>query len=71
MNYNPWHQVTIGSQLPDILQAIIEIPEGSKAKKELDKETGMLRLDRVLYTSVYYPANYRFIRQTLGEDYDP
>src|SRR6185369_13118754 len=52
-------------------RAIIEIPRGSKAKYELDKATGMLRLDRVLYSSVYYPANYGFIPRTLGDDHDP
>lgn len=67
---NPY-EVSIGDQQPDIVQAIIEIPKGSKAKYELDKETGLLRLDRVLYSSVYYPANYGFIPQTLGEDHDP
>ena len=71
MKFNPWHDVSIGSQLPDIVQAIIEIPKNSRAKYELDKETGMLRLDRVLYSSVFYPANYGFIPQTLGEDNDP
>lgn len=71
MNFNPWHHVHIGKQQPDIVQAIIEIPKGSRAKYELDKETGMLRLDRVLYSSVFYPANYGFIPQTLGEDHDP
>jgi len=71
MNIHPWHQVAIGDRQPDIVQAIVEIPKGSKAKYELDKETGMLRLDRVLYASVYYPANYGFIPQTLGEDHDP
>lgn len=71
MNFNPWHQVSIGQKQPDIVQAIIEIPKGSKAKYELDKETGMLRLDRVLYSSMFYPANYGFIPQTLGEDHDP
>ncbi|MEO8762584.1 MAG: inorganic diphosphatase [Bacteroidia bacterium] len=71
MNFNPWHQVSIGKNYPDVVQAIIEIPKGSKAKYELDKDTGMLRLDRVLYSSVFYPANYGFIPQTLGEDHDP
>ena len=70
-NFNPWHHVAIGSRQPEIVNAIIEIPKGSKAKYELDKDTGMLRLDRVLYSSVYYPANYGFIPQTLGEDHDP
>ncbi|MDH4200628.1 MAG: inorganic diphosphatase [Spirochaetia bacterium] len=71
MNFNPWHAVSIGSRQPEIVQAIIEIPKGSRAKYELDKDTGMLRLDRVLYSSVFYPANYGFIPQTLGEDHDP
>ncbi len=71
MNFNPWHQVPIGAETPDVVQAIIEIPRGSKAKYELDKETGLLRLDRVLYSSTYYPHNYGFIPQTLGEDHDP
>jgi inorganic pyrophosphatase len=51
--------------------AIVEIPTGSKVKYELDKETGLLRLDRILYSSVHYPANYGFIPQTLAEDDDP
>ncbi|MEP7075757.1 MAG: inorganic diphosphatase [Acidobacteriota bacterium] len=54
-----------------MVNAIIEIPSESKAKYELDKATGMLRLDRVLYSSVYYPANYGFIPRTLGDDHDP
>lgn len=70
-NINPWHNVPIGKEQPEIVQAIIEIPKGSKAKYELDKETGMLRLDRVLFSSVNYPENYGFIPQTLGEDHDP
>ena len=71
MNFNPWHQVQIGNEQADIINAIIEIPKNSRAKYELDKDTGMLRLDRVLYSSVFYPANYGFIPQTLGEDNDP
>lgn len=71
MIFNSWHQVNIGKNQPDVVQAIIEIPKGSRAKYELDKETGMLRLDRVLYSSMFYPANYGFIPQTLGEDHDP
>jgi inorganic pyrophosphatase len=69
--FNPWHNVPIGDNCPNIVQAIIEIPKGSNAKYELDKETGMLRLDRVLFSAVYYPANYGFIPQTYGEDNDP
>lgn len=71
MNFNPWHNVEIGGDAPNVVNAIIEIPSGSKAKYELDKETGMLRLDRVLYSSVYYPANYGFIPRTIGDDHDP
>jgi len=67
----PWHCVSIGSEQPDIVNAIVEIPKGVRAKYEMDKETGMLKLDRVLYSSTYYPANYGFIPQTLGEDHDP
>jgi inorganic pyrophosphatase len=68
---NPWHDVSIGNDFPDIVQAIIEIPGGSRAKYELDKDSGLLRLDRVLYSSVHYPANYGFIPRTLGDDHDP
>lgn len=71
MIFNPWHQVPIGDGQPDMVNTIIEIPKGSKAKYEIDKETGMLRLDRVLFSSVNYPANYGFIPQTLGDDHDP
>ncbi len=71
MLFNPWHNVDIGKGSPDIVDAIIEIPKGSKAKYELDKDSGMLRLDRVLYSSVHYPANYGFIPRTLGDDHDP
>lgn len=66
-----WHDVTPGERLPMEFTAVIEIPMGSSVKYELDKETGMLRLDRVLYSAVYYPANYGFIPQTLAEDDDP
>jgi inorganic pyrophosphatase len=69
--FNPWHDVEIGPEAPDVVQAIIEIPKGSKAKYELDKNAGILRLDRVLYSSVYYPGNYGFIPRTLGDDHDP
>lgn len=68
---NPWHDVSVGANPPFILNGIIEIPHGSRAKYELDKESGLLKLDRVLYSSVYYPANYGFIPQTYGDDHDP
>jgi len=71
MSFNPWHGVEIGPDCPNIVNSIIEISRGSKAKYELDKATGMLRLDRVLYSSVYYPANYGFIPKTQGDDHDP
>lgn len=69
--FNPWHDVSPGDNLPDIVNGIIEIPKGTRAKYELEKESGLLRLDRVLYSSVYYPANYGFIPQSYCEDQDP
>jgi inorganic pyrophosphatase len=68
---NPWHTVNIGENSPDIINGIIEIPRGTRAKYELDKESGLLKLDRVLYTSMYYPANYGFIPKTYCDDKDP
>jgi len=69
--FNPWHEVAAGAEAPEIVTGIIEIPKGSRAKYELDKETGMLKLDRVIYSAMYYPANYGFIPQTYCEDHDP
>ena len=66
-----WHDVTPGEHLPTEFTAIIEIPMGSSIKYELDKETGLLKMDRILYSAVYYPANYGFIPQTFAEDDDP
>lgn len=68
---NPWHKVPAGSNAPDVVNGIIEIPRNTRAKYELDKGTGMLKLDRVLYSSMYYPANYGFIPQTYCDDNDP
>jgi len=68
---NPWHHVSYGPAAPAIVQSIIEIPTGSKAKYEIDKASGLLRLDRVLFSSVHYPANYGFIPQTYCDDGDP
>lgn len=68
---NPWHDVSIGEGAPEVVTGIIEIPKGSKGKYELDKKTGMLLLDRVLFSAVHYPANYGFIPQTYCEDHDP
>ena len=68
---HPWHEVPIGEEAPEEFNALIEITKGSKVKYELDKETGLLMVDRVLYSSVIYPANYGFIPRTLGDDDDP
>lgn len=68
---NPWHKVNIGNNAPDIVTGIIEIPMNTRAKYELDKESGLLKMDRVLYSSMYYPANYGFIPQTYCDDHDP
>jgi inorganic pyrophosphatase len=66
-----WHDVTPGEHLPGEFTSVIEIPMGSSVKYELDKKTGLLRLDRILFSAVFYPANYGFIPQTLAEDDDP
>jgi inorganic pyrophosphatase len=68
---HPWHDVTPGENIPQEYNTIIEIPFGSSVKYELDKSSGLIKLDRVLYSAVYYPANYGFIPQTLAEDDDP
>src|ERR1700741_4442796 len=68
---HPWHDVTPGHKLPQEFQSVVEIPFGSNVKYELDKSSGLIKLDRVLYSAVYYPANYGFIPQTLAEDDDP
>jgi len=68
---HPWHQIAPGDGVPNSVNAVIEITSGSKGKYELDKDTGMLRLDRVLSSSVVYPANYGFIPQTYCDDKDP
>lgn len=66
-----WHGVHPGPVVPQVVNAIIEIPQHSKGKYELDKASGLLKLDRVLFSSVTYPANYGFIPQTYGGDHDP
>src|SRR5215217_70796 len=68
---HPWHGAGFGDQAPQIVNAMIEIPQGSRTKYEIDKETGLLKLDRVIYSSFHYPVNYGFIPQTLGQDNDP
>lgn len=68
---NIWHSISPKRITPDDFMAVIEIKKGSKKKYELDKETGLLMLDRILYTSTHYPANYGFIPRTYGDDGDP
>jgi inorganic pyrophosphatase len=66
-----WHDVSPGNEVPRDFQAVIEIPLGSNVKYELDKVSGLLRVDRIIHSAVYYPANYGFIPQTYAEDDDP
>jgi inorganic pyrophosphatase len=68
---NAWHDLPAGPNPPEELNAIIEIPRGSRHKYELDKETGLFRFDRLLYSAVYYPGDYGFIPRTLADDDDP
>jgi len=68
---HPWHEVEIGDNAPITVNAIIEVPKGSKAKYELDKPSGLLKLDRILFSSVHYPSNYGFIPRTYCDDNDP
>jgi inorganic pyrophosphatase len=72
MTMHPWHDIAIDeAHVATAFPVVIEIPKGSTNKYELDKETGMLRLDRVLYSAVYYPADYGFIPRTYCGDGDP
>src|SRR3981189_590076 len=68
---HPWHDITPGENLPGEFNAVIETPLGASRKYELEQRTGLIKMDRVLYSAVYYPANYGFIPQTLAEDDDP
>jgi inorganic pyrophosphatase len=70
-DFNPWHSVNPGRDIPRTVNSIIEISKGSKAKYELDKQSGLLKLDRVLFSAVHYPANYGFIPRTYCDDKDP
>ena len=69
--FHPWHELEAGANAPDLLNVVVEIPRGSRNKYEMDKRTGMLKLDRVLYSSVHYPGEYGFIPQTYAQDDDP
>ncbi|KMZ57832.1 Inorganic diphosphatase [Zostera marina] len=68
---HPWHDLDVGSDAPSTFNCVIEISKGSKVKYELDKKTGLIKVDRILYSSVVYPHNYGFIPRTLCEDNDP
>ena len=68
---HPWRDLPPGPHPPDEVTAVIEIPKGSRNKYELDKESGLFKLDRVLYSAVHYPGDYGFIPRTLHEDNDP
>ena len=68
---NLWHDLPAGLNVPECVTAVIEIPSGSRNKYELDKSSGMLKLDRVLFSAVHYPGDYGFIPRTLHEDNDP
>src|SRR3546814_2380755 len=68
---HPWHEVSPGDDVPSSVNAIIEIPKGSKAKYEIDKDSGLIKLDSVLFSSVMSPANYGFIPKTYCDDKDP
>jgi inorganic pyrophosphatase len=68
---HPWHDIPCGEDIEKYFYAIIEIPKGSKNKYELDKRSGLLKLDRVLFSAVHYPANYGFIPRTFCDDGDP
>jgi len=68
---HPWHGVPYGENAPRVVTAVIEIPQGSRCKYEIDKPSGLLKLDRVIFSSFYYPINYGFIPQTYGGDKDP
>ena len=68
---NLWHEISLGDKVPEEFNVIIEIPKGSKNKYEIDKETGLIKLDRAMKTSQDYPFDYGFAPQTLWEDNDP
>ena len=69
---HPWHDIPLpADDALDVFPVVIEVPHGSKTKYELDKRTGLLRVDRVLYSAVHYPANYGFVPRTYAEDDDP
>ena len=68
---HPWHDIHIDEPIEEGFPGFIEIPKGSKVKYELDKDTGLLKVDRILFSAVHYPANYGFIPRTYCDDGDP
>lgn len=68
---HPWHDVELGDEAPDVVSAIIEVPMGSNVKYELDKKSGLIKVDRTLFSAVHYPANYGFLPRTYCDDNDP
>jgi inorganic pyrophosphatase len=69
--FHPWHDLATGRDVPEVVTAVIEIPTNERNKYELDKDSGMFRLDRVLHSAVHYPGDYGFLPRTLGDDGDP
>ena len=69
--FHPWHDLEIGDDAPNEITVFIEIPKGSRNKYELDKKTGLIKFDRILYSAVHYPGDYGFIPRTLADDDDP
>lgn len=68
---NAWHDIDSSRIRPESFEVVVEIPKGSKIKYELDKQTGFLKMDRILHTSTHYPANYGFIPKSYADDFDP
>jgi len=68
---NVWHDVSVGPKAPDVINVITECPKGSSNKYEVDKETGLVKLDRVLFSPLFYPGDYGMIPRTYGDDHDP
>jgi inorganic pyrophosphatase len=68
---HPWHDVEVGKDAPELVTSVIEVPKGSKIKYELDKASGLIKVDRILFSSVHYPSNYGFIPRTYCDDKDP
>src|SRR5580700_4875006 len=70
MNNNPWESLPLGEKSPEVINVVVEIPKGSNNKYEFDEKLGVFKLDRVFYSSFFYPLDYGFIPQTRSEDGD-